>query len=1282
MVPSPSDARDFRSMIDLKAAEQLIDFGARIGKGHQADEQLKGAVALHNILCEKNVAYLADEVGMGKTYVALGTLALFRHYNPSFRALIIAPRENIQAKWVKEFRNFVEHNVRFPDMRVKAIDGSPARPLVSCGNLPSLVHEAGVDPNRDFFVRLTSFSLPVAGPSPIDPDPARRLRNGLRKSLPWLRDEVFDLRNKLAFKDNFARAVCCGLPVFDLVIVDEGHNLKHGFSAHASARNRVMGIAFGRSSSGTDLRLFPTYGARAKRVLFLSATPIEETYRHLWNQLDIFGHAEGFKDLLRDDLGEEQQKAAIGQFLIRRVTSVRVNGEEYTKNLYRREWRHGGVETFDEPLGVADDQQRLIVALVQKKVSELLGTERFGSSFQIGMLASFESFLETTRTKRLDAEEGNFDDVDQTDDPSEREGIDVADVNRIARSYRQRFGREMPHPKMDAVADSLSSAWSQGEKTLVFVRRVASVKELKRKLDEKYDAWLLERLRNDLPESVRARFEDAVTLYQREKREAGAAATATVDISDEAVDRGGTDTFFAWYFRGTGPAGFVSGANVQQRFIQRGANYSTFFADNHVAAILGCLPGDVERQLSDVLEVDRKHLRIGLQSRTNKFLTPVQRPARADRFEAVQAAAIEWLKDHEGPHQVQALSYWHQLYESSVRPRHTSSAPDIGDWLELKTFFTELSLRPQLRYLLWPESASLRERELRAQLLASAARLGHAFIDLYVMTIQRLGSLDLRAQESGDDDTGSVEVERINEYLQVLDRQMTTPRTERPWGAFDELADIAEQFSLILDTNGPEAGSRPLSEAATLFGQLLRRQQPVGGMSGQVNQTLVRQFRMPGYPLVLVTTELLQEGEDLHLFCSRVHHYGISWTPSSMEQRVGRIDRVRSQTERSLSALDRPLEGKDMLQVHLPYLGDTVEVLQVQRVLERMNVFLRLMHEGLTTAGREDKTIDTKKEFVRGQHFVEQIRERLKSAFPVRPADLRGRREGLEVTHSFAEIAEARLEALAKGTLPGIVVNWERQAVHGAIRGSVLVGDRQQPISLVIQSLGRRLIIRCISPVGRVASGSEQDFIAERAAPLHARVDAIAVEDDRTYDLGVVDIVVLADETAHDLARVAMLARRVADFADELKLSHTSEREAPIHAFSAFWKQRRAPTDDWSRFCRAKDLSVNGRNVDVEFADQRRHHVSVEDEGEHFRLSAVVVRKAVVDSSPDLTLRVWARNRATTLVGFRIDKRGRLLGEAWVPKPGLTAEEFQLYVRSVASECDRFEYLLTGRDVE
>jgi hypothetical protein len=389
-------------VIDLDSARQILDFSTRIGKGQRADEQLEGAVAVHNLLDRYGVAYLADEVGMGKTYVALGALALFRHMSPGFRVLVIAPRENIQYKWMKEFRNFVRHNYLLNDLRVKGLDQRPARRLVSCNNLLELIHETGLDPDRDFFARLMSFSLAVGGKGTLNPDDVLRMRNGLRRHLPWMRDEVFDLRSKQAFKDNFASALCCALPVFDLVIIDEAHNLKHGFSLSASARNRVLALALGRDRSSVDMKLFPAYAPRAKRVLLLSATPVEETYQHLWNQLDVFGLTRGFDELRRDDVGEEEKKRIAGQILVRRVTTIRVGAEKLTKNLYRREWRAGGVSVYDEPVKVTDPKERLTVALVQKKVSELLGHERFNASFQIGMLASFESFLETTKVRLLE----------------------------------------------------------------------------------------------------------------------------------------------------------------------------------------------------------------------------------------------------------------------------------------------------------------------------------------------------------------------------------------------------------------------------------------------------------------------------------------------------------------------------------------------------------------------------------------------------------------------------------------------------------------------------------------------------------------------------------------------------------------------------------------------------------------------------------------------------------------------------------------------------------------
>src|SRR5215218_285064 len=126
-------------------ARQILDMGARLRRQHdesdppQAKEQLRGAVAIHNILQREGIAYLADEVGMGKTYVALGAIALFRHFQPDFRVAVIAPRENIQAKWLKEWDNFARYIARIPDLRVRALNGGPARHLAKCDNLQQFI---------------------------------------------------------------------------------------------------------------------------------------------------------------------------------------------------------------------------------------------------------------------------------------------------------------------------------------------------------------------------------------------------------------------------------------------------------------------------------------------------------------------------------------------------------------------------------------------------------------------------------------------------------------------------------------------------------------------------------------------------------------------------------------------------------------------------------------------------------------------------------------------------------------------------------------------------------------------------------------------------------------------------------------------------------------------------------------------------------------------------------------------------------------------------------------
>lgn len=1149
-------------MIDLATAGHLLDFASRIGAGQRADAQLEGAVAIHNLLASEGVAYLADEVGMGKTYVALGALALFRHFQPHFRVLVIAPRENIQRKWMKEMRNFVRHNVRFPDLRVKSIDNRPARSLVRCDTLLDLVHEAALDPHRDFFMRLTSFSLAMPWRDDGGRQEARRLRDGVRRHLPWLRDEVFDLRAKHTFKDNFARAVCCSLDPFDLVIVDEAHNLKHGFRDDVASRNRVLGLCMGHPDDKSDQRLFPGYGPRATKVLFLSATPVEDTYQQLWNQLDVFGKAQNYDELVTDDASEGEKKHTAARFLIRRVTEMRVGDANLTKNQYRREWRRGGLATHDEPISVADPQQRLIVALIQKKVAELLGEARFKSSFQVGMLASFESFLETTKLKSAE-DDANFDDAEQTNDEAEKEGIDVTDINRLARSYRERFGREMPHPKMDAIVDSLMDTWRSGEKALVFVRRVASVWELKRKLDERYDDWLIKRLTQGLSPRLHGSLERMTRRYHREqalaearRRRSRGQASQLRRHRDER-DGGGHDTFFAWFFRGDGPPGVVSGATIQQRFASMSGTYGTFFRENHVAAVLGCHPGEVESTLAMLCGATAEAIRADVMQRIT-LSSHKTKQRRVKRFDAVQAAAIQMLTEHpavsEDLRERARLVWDHWFNAKSQEPVVLpGGVDDVAEFLEVETFFTGLRRRPELKAAIWPEPTGddalvrFKEQELRAQLLATANRLGHGLIDLYILAINRLDSLKKGSQEQQADDEQDAGL--VGDYLQLLEAQMAAPRISRDWGAFDELAEISQHFDLILDVNEPTVREAELREAPVLFARLLREQQPVGGMSGQVNQTLVRQFRMPGYPFVLVTTDVLQEGEDLHTFCSAVHHYGISWTPSSMEQRTGRIDRVRSATDRRLSALvDRTATGDEKLQVYFPHLEDTVELLQVQRVLERMNVFLQLMHEGLTLPAPDQRSINAEHEFAKRRREVPQLAGRLQSAFPIMDRHLQAKPSRLAVEQNVINRLVSRFTRLRDLNLAALDIEWEAGHTVGRLTGTVRLGTRQQPFTLLLRSIGSHPLIRCVSPVGSVGAGVNAEELTGINKRVHAKIGAILTEEERSYDLTVEGEVLLAANADCDTARVGPLIRRVTRQADVIELQHLS-RDEPLRVF-------------------------------------------------------------------------------------------------------------------------------------
>lgn len=1186
--------------IGLETARELLNYAGTQDTADQNWEgQLKGAVALHNILVRHNFAYLADEVGMGKTRVALGAVALFRHFRPDWRVLYIAPRENLQRKWEKELRNFTADNWRVTDNRVRTYGDVPAYGLAICDNLTELAVEAARNPCRDFILRLTSFSFGLS----LDKDQWKQKRDDLLDAIPNLREHWFSLRDKDEFKDSYARAINSVLPTFDLVVIDEGHNLKHGLQPGSANRNRLLAYVLGHPEGKKPP--FSKYSRRFERALVLSATPLENDYGELWNQLYLL-NSEAQWPILRDadPASLDLREASAGQFLIRRLTGLTIGEYRWTKNMYRREWRQGGTTQHDEPLRLADAKERLIVALVQKKVAEVLQDEKFKHAFQIGMLASFESFMETSnrvRERRANINPGNFDGQEQTDQQLEREGIDTPSINHLARSYSQTFaGQTLPHPKLDAVAETLKGAFDTGEKTLVFVRRVRSVDDLTEKLNRHYDQWIKEYLRVELPTAVLHDLEaifrqyEADRLQRDQSRKAAQAArqadaetaraeSATIDKDtqpEDEADQGSLDNFFAWFFRGEkGPKIYLSGANFnQKRLADEGSHYRIFFEDNYVLDLLGVDPQRrLAQALGQKLEVTEGQLRETAYQLFRSLSENKQfKPFRV--FWAYQEAALVMLgQGAKDPQLKEHAQIIHQV-RFGAKPIPSlpvpKNFPPPTKYFQRRTFFTELRQRPELCAALWPDGnerdfrANFVRREQRRELISYVARLGHPLIDLWILAIQLLGTLKISGLQRGEDQMDAL----IEAYLTRLEKQST----DSSYSAYYELSEVAKNFDLILDVNFPQISNLPLDQLSKQFRAGLAQQSPVAGISGSVKNTrrLVQQFRMPGYPLVVVSTDVLQEGEDLHTFCRQVMHYGISWTPSAMEQRTGRVDRLRSLTHRRLEG-KTTIQPDEKLQVFYPHLRDTVEVLQVERVFERMNRFIRLMHRSLVPEASQDNRIHPDAEFVRPPKDTRPIDDRLTTRFDIDteidPHDskalLHQHWPALTLTAGTeAERVLAHFQRLVVELLQVLVLEIEPAPNSWTILGTAFVEEsgqlanqlpcqpacRRQPFTLFLHKATGfdQVLLRCVSPIGVVEQGDDEQIMRiwqvqreTQSGKLCAALDTKL----RQYTLTIEQDIYFHHKTTQ-LREVEDLIHRVVASADRMEKALLGKDE-PLDAF-------------------------------------------------------------------------------------------------------------------------------------
>lgn len=1249
--------------IDHGTAASLLDFSAgKPGLNQLAAQQLEGAVALHNRLVDRRVAYLADEVGMGKTYIALGVVALMRRFNPSLRVLYLLPKNNVRDKWIKDYKNFIEYNYVPRDLAVKGLGNQPVAPYLACPGLPELIQAVATSSNRDYFICTSAFSFSLGNTAadlkkslkhfvqllPQHAAEANRLLAEMHEGLSGA--EFTKLKSKV--KAAWAKALNSILPRFDLVVVDEAHNLKKG--KNTSDRNQLLAMLLGSDSARTN---------RVGRLLLLSATPYDRQLNHLHNQLILFGMSRAADLPPGNDCTTEEAQVALSQLIVRRLNAIDLNGKRYTRNMYRQEHRTGAMAEVRMNI-----KQQLFAALLQKKVSEYL-QENCAGRFELGMLASFESYLPGEKNKAIE-----FD--GQDDQPGEADKRDAQDrhvVESLIDDFNQKFKTTPPHPKMDWVAEQAHQlSFEMGKKQLIFVRRVRSVSELKFKLERAYDAWVRGYVRSD--SAVTSWFD----RYADQVRDLNQALTDEVGEDGEAA--ASSENFFTWFYRGKNTE-LEQGA---EQLLQLPFNFRNALAQNSYmfepnwAALEG---------MPDLA---------GCKIDWEKWIKGNGKPRSTPqlRFRLAQYAYLKTVHAQGGQVSIAAGRILSTAFEGFKAEIDLADLEGLRAELKRRTLWDVMRSWPQLISispdwsddtfkLLTDPDGLVAERSVRGilihtELLAVVCRLDHPFIDLYSLRSARRGGTEADADSH-----------LITGFAELLSKQ---ERSGIGFSSFQILHDVATNLDLLIKLNFADAYHIPADKLTRYLTAQLNPLSPVSGATGENSSNrspLARKFRMPGYPRVLISTDVFQEGEDLHTFCDSVLHYGISASPIALEQKVGRVDRIASLAHRRMLSAGDGYQ-QHFIQVSYPHIRESLEFFQVRQAAANLNAFQRSLHKLGDDSATFQQSIDIREQLTSSSVIEPQITEPLESLFKITPGDLVGTdyRLSLEieqagVTNRLRHVRE-EVERCLTRLLGG---STEPARLHETTNGWSWDGDSAIPITFQVRSAKglAELLISATATQETICLPSDPDPGGRVAWLLDLQADPLVRMQWCGFDSASGEVIlkrnaevyaggqeVLISTEVHDIYR-RILGAPVGEDASSERLA-----EIPNQIRSLYRQGGRISISAWDEGCLLFSFHHEGREQPVEWSLRGGHVIfsSVVLNSEQ-TLALAQLGSRTVTSCPLIT-HTLKRNDAFDLVDFRIDRLGQLTASACHPVAHLNNEELEFVAYAVASESDRLEQILIG----
>jgi hypothetical protein len=913
---------------------------------------------------------LADEVGMGKTYQALGLIACILERNPAAKVLVVTPRPVLNQQWLRVAGRFrAQGFYAFPPASfgvaqhlTSLADACQKHPVVF---VPVTVFGgARSRAERGAILQLWFRSRGVAGPT------RGAIRSRLERAdfqvheethfLGRSIDQFTDLNEEAfcrkgeegdpglddlhaegldAFTDKWrvARAMDRArfhlvrhlLPQFDLLVVDEAHKLKNPWTVQARAVSQVLGNRFNRAA-------------------FLTATPFQLGVHELRQVFRLFSRASAVRPGFRQDVDE----------LFEAITSYQQSYDSFEQSWryvdprqasslatwYRTQRNRAEFDTegLDDPNVVSLAHQ----AWQLRK----LKNERVESGFRRWTLRSLKRDKDIRRDTQAELIEPSDRSllplilyqrlVEERSRVGRRTHIAAVELNisssfdaaRLGsllseeapepsvRAYQQLVQRVLrnhrgKHPKVEQTVGNVLSNARKGEKSLIFCERNATISVLQRRLERQ---WMRQQ----------------TCLWQTHY---SGASRADIFGRSEGKKR------IRGEFQKLSTR-FSRGQDALSLALRESYPWTLFVPPGEQD-----LPKALWRDEDALLEESNRILRC---QKTSGFSArkPDYRIARrcvdqavARWFERNQPSALKlWDKPKgEERHIGEALleDSYHQLgidrFLDDDEREMLGRADESVEWTLSPQIFRNILARdrPSIWFVFREQLASFPVRR-RVQLV-DAVR--------FYLTRREVPFLVQLLGRAGGPTAGSAQ---LRDTLESWWR-----RRDCAWRK--EVAEFLEYLPRL--GKDVEGGDGPSEQEEVLSDALREGRFVQTTLAGDSRTRRQNAFNTPFYPMVLLGNKTMQEGLDLHRHCRRVIHHDLRWNPADLEQRTGRVDRHGS--------LSRQLEesGEDIdwrIIVRYPILERTHDPHQYQ-VVKRREKWLDFLlgrppEVGSATLGEQD----------------------------------------------------------------------------------------------------------------------------------------------------------------------------------------------------------------------------------------------------------------------------------------------------------------------------------------